>query len=175
MTIVGLLFPAGFLFYASLVITAVLILIFHYVPQYGQTHIMCYIGICSLIGSLSVCIDNSTVLELFLARAFSDFQLGCLFLTGHECQSTRDSHKVNIVWNESATISPDLGLYFGCPDLRAYSNELLKYGKYHHLISLLFFPLQKTCSITVHVAFACIYTFNANVVYFDKISLGPLS
>nr|GLL45614.1 probable magnesium transporter NIPA4 [Ipomoea trifida] len=44
----------GFLFYASLVITAVLILIFHYVPQYGQTHIMCYIGICSLIGSLSV-------------------------------------------------------------------------------------------------------------------------
>lgn len=136
MTIVTLLLPAGFLFYASLVITAVLILIFHYVPQYGQTHIMCYIGICSLIGSLSVCIiDHSTILQLFLASAFSNFQLGCLFLTGHECQSTWDSPKVNIVGNESATISPDLGLYFGCPGLRAYANELLKYGKYH-LISL---------------------------------------
>ncbi|KAL2513729.1 putative magnesium transporter NIPA4 [Forsythia ovata] len=44
----------AFLFYAALVITVVLILIFHYVPQYGQTHIMFYIGVCSLVGSLSV-------------------------------------------------------------------------------------------------------------------------
>ncbi|KAL2491118.1 putative magnesium transporter NIPA4 [Abeliophyllum distichum] len=44
----------AFLFYAALVITIVLILIFHYVPQYGQTHIMFYIGVCSLVGSLSV-------------------------------------------------------------------------------------------------------------------------
>ncbi|GAY56855.1 hypothetical protein CUMW_175110 [Citrus unshiu] len=40
----------------ALVITAVFILIFHYIPQYGQTHIMVYIGVCSLVGSLSVCI-----------------------------------------------------------------------------------------------------------------------
>lgn len=44
----------GFLLYASLVVTSVMIIIFHYVPRYGQTHIMCYIGICSLFGSLSV-------------------------------------------------------------------------------------------------------------------------
>ncbi|VFQ59027.1 unnamed protein product [Cuscuta campestris] len=44
----------GFLLYASLVVIAVMIIIFHYVPRYGQTHIMCYIGICSLFGSLSV-------------------------------------------------------------------------------------------------------------------------
>ncbi|XAR56318.1 hypothetical protein NMG60_11036754 [Bertholletia excelsa] len=44
----------GFLFYAALVLTAVFILIFHYIPQYGQTHIMVYIGVCSLVGSLSV-------------------------------------------------------------------------------------------------------------------------
>ncbi|KAG6515623.1 hypothetical protein ZIOFF_026052 [Zingiber officinale] len=31
-----------------------LILVIHFVPQYGQTHIMVYIGICSLVGSLSV-------------------------------------------------------------------------------------------------------------------------
>ncbi|KAG8368827.1 hypothetical protein BUALT_Bualt15G0087300 [Buddleja alternifolia] len=44
----------AFLFYAALVIAIVLILIFQYVPEYGQTHIWLYIGVCSLVGSLSV-------------------------------------------------------------------------------------------------------------------------
>ncbi|KAL7157341.1 hypothetical protein ABFS83_02G071700 [Erythranthe nasuta] len=44
----------AFLFYATLVVAIVLVLIFHYVPQYGQTHILFYIGVCSLVGSLSV-------------------------------------------------------------------------------------------------------------------------
>ncbi|XP_027113211.2 probable magnesium transporter NIPA4 [Coffea eugenioides] len=44
----------AFLFYAAVVIIAVLILIFHYIPEYGQTHILFYIGVCSLVGSLSV-------------------------------------------------------------------------------------------------------------------------
>ncbi|KAI8555111.1 hypothetical protein RHMOL_Rhmol05G0148800 [Rhododendron molle] len=44
----------GFLLYAAAVLTAVFLLIFHYIPQYGQTHIMFYIGVCSLVGSLSV-------------------------------------------------------------------------------------------------------------------------
>ncbi|KAI3445605.1 hypothetical protein Pfo_002270 [Paulownia fortunei] len=44
----------AFLFYAALVIAIVLILIFQYIPEYGQTHILFYIGVCSLVGSLSV-------------------------------------------------------------------------------------------------------------------------
>ncbi|KAE8648654.1 probable magnesium transporter NIPA4 [Cucumis sativus] len=44
----------AFLLYATLVITSAIILIFHFIPQYGQTHIMVYIGVCSLLGSLSV-------------------------------------------------------------------------------------------------------------------------
>ncbi|CAO2828383.1 unnamed protein product [Amaranthus hypochondriacus] len=44
----------GFLFYAALIITAVFVLIFHFIPEYGHTHIMVYIGVCSLVGSLSV-------------------------------------------------------------------------------------------------------------------------
>lgn len=48
-------FLAAFLLYATLVITSAIILIFHFIPQYGQTHIMVYIGVCSLLGSLSVC------------------------------------------------------------------------------------------------------------------------
>lgn len=47
---------AAFLLFAALVITAVFILIFHFIPLYGQTHIMVYIGVCSLVGSLSVCL-----------------------------------------------------------------------------------------------------------------------
>ncbi|KMZ64890.1 putative Non-imprinted in Prader-Willi/Angelman syndrome region protein,putative [Zostera marina] len=44
----------AFLFYAAIVMVAVFMLIFHYVPLYGETHIMVYIGVCSLVGSLSV-------------------------------------------------------------------------------------------------------------------------
>ncbi|XP_057543161.1 probable magnesium transporter NIPA4 [Amaranthus tricolor] len=44
----------GFLFYAALIMTAVFVLIFHFIPEYGHTHIMVYIGVCSLVGSLSV-------------------------------------------------------------------------------------------------------------------------
>ncbi|XP_052735175.1 probable magnesium transporter NIPA4 isoform X1 [Vigna angularis] len=45
---------AAFLLYAALVITATFVLIFHFIPLYGQTHIMVYIGVCSLVGSLTV-------------------------------------------------------------------------------------------------------------------------
>ncbi|XP_073012973.1 probable magnesium transporter NIPA4 [Typha latifolia] len=44
----------AFLLYAATVVAAVVILIFHFIPLYGQTHIMVYIGVCSLVGSLSV-------------------------------------------------------------------------------------------------------------------------
>ncbi|KAK4763320.1 hypothetical protein SAY86_009088 [Trapa natans] len=33
---------------------AIFVLIVHFVPLYGQTHVMVYIGVCSLVGSLSV-------------------------------------------------------------------------------------------------------------------------
>ncbi|XP_060673591.1 probable magnesium transporter NIPA3 isoform X2 [Ziziphus jujuba] len=44
----------AFLLYAAFVIAAVIIVIIHFIPQYGQTHVMVYIGVCSLVGSLSV-------------------------------------------------------------------------------------------------------------------------
>ncbi|KAG0554281.1 hypothetical protein KC19_12G079200 [Ceratodon purpureus] len=44
----------AFLLYASFVVTLVLVLIFHYVPQFGHSNVMVYIAICSLMGSLSV-------------------------------------------------------------------------------------------------------------------------
>ncbi|KAI5068615.1 hypothetical protein GOP47_0016960 [Adiantum capillus-veneris] len=43
-----------FLVYTFAVVAFSLILVFHFVPLYGNTHVMVYIGICSLMGSLSV-------------------------------------------------------------------------------------------------------------------------
>ncbi|KAM7515210.1 hypothetical protein LguiA_004793 [Lonicera macranthoides] len=44
----------AFLIYATLVTIAVFTIIIHYIPLYGQTHIIAYIGVCSLVGSLGV-------------------------------------------------------------------------------------------------------------------------
>ncbi|KAI3715619.1 hypothetical protein L6452_22605 [Arctium lappa] len=44
----------AFVLYGVLVLVAVFVLVLHYIPLYGQTHVMCYIGVCSLVGSLSV-------------------------------------------------------------------------------------------------------------------------
>ena len=46
---------AAFLLYAALVMAAVFVIIVQFIPEYGQTHVMFYIGVCSLVGSLSVC------------------------------------------------------------------------------------------------------------------------
>lgn len=44
----------AFLLYATLVVAAVFVIIIRYIPQYGQTHIIAYIGVCSLMGSIAV-------------------------------------------------------------------------------------------------------------------------
>ncbi|KAH0928872.1 hypothetical protein HID58_014599 [Brassica napus] len=44
----------GFLAYSAVVIVVVLALIFYYEPRYGKTHMIVYVGICSLMGSLTV-------------------------------------------------------------------------------------------------------------------------
>ncbi|KAK9725799.1 hypothetical protein RND81_05G170000 [Saponaria officinalis] len=44
----------GFLVYAGIVTVMVLVLIFYYVPRYGRSHMIVYIGVCSLMGSITV-------------------------------------------------------------------------------------------------------------------------
>ncbi|KAG0495664.1 hypothetical protein HPP92_000355 [Vanilla planifolia] len=44
----------GFLVYTCLVVVLVAVLIARLVPRYGQTHMIVYVGICSLMGSLTV-------------------------------------------------------------------------------------------------------------------------
>lgn len=44
----------AFLIYAAATLATVLALVFHFEPRYGQTNILIYLGICSLMGSLTV-------------------------------------------------------------------------------------------------------------------------
>ncbi|RWW22528.1 hypothetical protein GW17_00013264, partial [Ensete ventricosum] len=44
----------GFLIYAAATLSFVLILVVHFEPRYGHTNILIYLGICSLMGSLTV-------------------------------------------------------------------------------------------------------------------------
>ncbi|KAK1259145.1 hypothetical protein QJS04_geneDACA020747 [Acorus gramineus] len=44
----------GFIVYTCIVLVVVLVLIVHFAPRYGHTHMMVYVGICSLMGSLTV-------------------------------------------------------------------------------------------------------------------------
>ncbi|XP_022138844.1 probable magnesium transporter NIPA2 [Momordica charantia] len=44
----------GFLVYSSIAIVVVAVLIFWYAPRYGHSHMMIYVGICSVMGSLTV-------------------------------------------------------------------------------------------------------------------------
>lgn len=48
------LLEPGFLVYAILVLMAAVLLILFAAPRYGQTHILVYIGICSLLGAFTV-------------------------------------------------------------------------------------------------------------------------
>ncbi|KAL8128595.1 hypothetical protein V2J09_017750 [Rumex salicifolius] len=54
----------GFLVFAFLVLIAVLVLIIYFVPRYGHTHLVVYVGICSLLGSLTIIYLNKA-LDLF--------------------------------------------------------------------------------------------------------------
>ncbi|XP_040964206.1 probable magnesium transporter NIPA6 isoform X1 [Gossypium hirsutum] len=45
----------AFLIYVAATLSIVLALILHFEPRYGQTNILVYLGICSLMGSLTVC------------------------------------------------------------------------------------------------------------------------
>lgn len=44
----------GFIAYSCVVVVLVIILVIQFAPRYGRTHLVVYIGICSLMGSLTV-------------------------------------------------------------------------------------------------------------------------
>ncbi|XP_048851012.1 magnesium transporter NIPA4 isoform X1 [Brienomyrus brachyistius] len=64
------LLDPGFLVYASILLVACLILIFYFSPRIGQTNILVYISICSLLGAFTV--SSVKGLGLAIRTFFSD-------------------------------------------------------------------------------------------------------
>ncbi|XAR62540.1 hypothetical protein NMG60_11017328 [Bertholletia excelsa] len=62
----------GFLVYAGIVLVLVLLLIFVFVASHGPTHLIVYIGICSLTGSLTVMCVKAVGIALKLSFSGSN-------------------------------------------------------------------------------------------------------
>ncbi|KAK6161705.1 hypothetical protein DH2020_005086 [Rehmannia glutinosa] len=62
----------GFIIYTLIVLVLVIVLIVMYVPRYGQTHMVVYIGICSLMGSLTVMGVKAVAIALKLSLSGSN-------------------------------------------------------------------------------------------------------
>ncbi|CAI9117589.1 OLC1v1019000C2 [Oldenlandia corymbosa var. corymbosa] len=62
----------GFLVYSCIVVVAVALLIFRLAPRYGQTHMVVFIGICSLTGSLTVMGVKAVAIALKLSFSGSN-------------------------------------------------------------------------------------------------------
>ncbi|KAL0403641.1 UNVERIFIED_CONTAM: putative magnesium transporter NIPA1 [Sesamum radiatum] len=62
----------GFIVYTIVVLVVVIVLIVFYVPRYGQTHMVVYIGICSLMGSLTVMGVKAVAIALKLSFSGSN-------------------------------------------------------------------------------------------------------
>jgi hypothetical protein len=60
----------AFLIYVAATLSIVLALILHFEPRYGQTNMLIYLGICSLMGSLTVImfLKLSTIHRLYVIR-----------------------------------------------------------------------------------------------------------
>ncbi|XP_052206505.1 probable magnesium transporter NIPA2 isoform X1 [Diospyros lotus] len=62
----------AFLVYTCIVLVLLLLLIFLFVPRYGQSHLVVYIGICSLTGSLTVMCVKAVGIALKLSFSGSN-------------------------------------------------------------------------------------------------------
>lgn len=109
--------------YSAVILIVVLVLIFYYEPRYGKTHLIVYVGICSLMGSLTVCSFFSLSLLSIFPQALS------LVLLGYECESCCHRHKADVFRDESVQILPNLDFYYSSHGLLHFANQLLEQGK----------------------------------------------
>lgn len=57
------------------------------------------------------------------------YKLLIFFNSGYECKSTGNCFEVDLFWNESIYLLPDLAFYCDCGCLLYYANQLLEQGK----------------------------------------------
>uniref|UniRef100_A0A3B4A5W9 Uncharacterized protein n=1 Tax=Periophthalmus magnuspinnatus TaxID=409849 RepID=A0A3B4A5W9_9GOBI len=75
------LLEPGFLVYAILVFLAAFVLIVIFAPRFGQTHILVYISICSLLGAFTVASAKGLIIVLTSWILKLNFNLNVLFVS----------------------------------------------------------------------------------------------
>lgn len=113
----------AFLIYVGASVLVVLLLIVYLEPLYGQTNILVYLGICSILGAITVisCLDS-----VLLCLKESPLSPHAVFRCriGYECKGNRDCNQTHLGGNESIRIEPDLVFPFGCSVLSHNTVEL---------------------------------------------------
>lgn len=123
--IIAYFFPlAAFLTYVAATLSIALVLILHFEPRYGQTNILVYLGICSLMGALTV-FELWTDSVLTLAPCFTNYEL---YRVGCEHKGDRDCHQAHLGGGQSIQICTDLVFPYSCSSLCYHTVELFKQG-----------------------------------------------
>ncbi|CAH2061641.1 unnamed protein product [Thlaspi arvense] len=93
----------AFLVYVAITMSIVLALILHFEPLCGQTNILVYIGICSLMGALTV---------------------SCFILRRYEHKGYWNCDKTNNGGSKPDRVSADMAFCHGCSDMCRYTIDL---------------------------------------------------
>lgn len=122
------LFSVAFLCYAASALAISLILMLHCAPRYGQTNIVVYVGICSVIGSLTV---NNVHWYTFDTNLVSFYFIECFFpflLLGNEHQGRRHCYQAYNWGYKPGWLFPNLAIRNCLSDMHNYSVNLPEQG-----------------------------------------------
>lgn len=136
----SLLLSTAFLIYVAATVSIVLALILHFEPHYGQTNILVYLGICSLVGALTVIAFLMPYYEILRWHAYLPYFMEnfCLILALYfECYHVGSQYKGYWYCNkayfggdQSNWISPDLVFLFSCSNLCDRTVKLSQQGSH---------------------------------------------
>ncbi|TQE01643.1 hypothetical protein C1H46_012707 [Malus baccata] len=132
----------AFLLYTASVVAVTLVLMLYCAPRHGQTNILIYIGICSIIGSLTVMsvkaigiaikltFEGTNQLKYFQTWIFGTVAVTCIItqLNYLNMLPISSLNKTHIRGHKPANILPNMDFWNGSSYLYHHSIELSKHG-----------------------------------------------
>lgn len=130
-------FSTTFLIYVAATISVVLALILHFEPCYGQSNMLVYLGICSLMGWLTVIMFVTiTILKFHIDNVVHDWLLVwlCSMLnlwnySGCEREGHWNCNKAYTWWNKPNSLSSNLVFSYHGHNMCHYTVELPEQGE----------------------------------------------
>uniref|UniRef100_A0A453DMH6 Probable magnesium transporter n=1 Tax=Aegilops tauschii subsp. strangulata TaxID=200361 RepID=A0A453DMH6_AEGTS len=148
----GLATEPAFMCYVGVVLAIVALLVFKFVPLYGQTHVMVYIGVCSLVGSISVMSVKALGIALKLTFsgtnqliypqtwAFSMVVISCIITQMNYLNKALDTFNTAVVspiyytMFTSLTILASVIMFKGLGPAKSDTNRDRDVWRRHHLL-----------------------------------------